>query len=79
VLKLLIFMLTCKCNSFLHSGVETGDEAHPSQWDLSDQGASPLGGGGVQLVGEGSGGLGLSLQLLGARQVQSCVRAELGE
>jgi hypothetical protein len=77
VLKLLIFMLTCKCNSFLHSGVETGDEAHPGQRDLSDQGASPLGGG--QLVGEGSGGLGLSLQLLGARQVQSCVRAELGE
>jgi hypothetical protein len=47
VLKLLIFMLTCKCNSFLHSGVETGDEAHPGQRDLSDQGASPLGGGGV--------------------------------
>jgi hypothetical protein len=63
VLKLLIFFtLTCKYNSFLHTGVEAGDEANSGLWDLSDQGAAPSGGG--RLVGEGSGGLRLALQLL---------------
>jgi hypothetical protein len=33
----------------MHAGVEVGDEAHPGPWDLSDQGAAPLGGG--RLVG----------------------------
>jgi hypothetical protein len=28
----------------MHAGVEVGDEAHPGPWDLSDQGAAPLGG-----------------------------------
>jgi hypothetical protein len=28
----------------MHAGVEAGDEAHPGPWDLSDQGAAPLGG-----------------------------------
>jgi hypothetical protein len=37
-------MLTFKCNSFLHVGVEAGDEAHPSPQDLFDQGAAPSGG-----------------------------------
>jgi hypothetical protein len=43
VLNLLIFTLTCKCNSFLHASVEAIDEAHLGPWDLSDQGAAPLG------------------------------------
>jgi hypothetical protein len=38
--------LSCKCNSFLHAGVEAGDEAHRGPWDLSDQGAAPSRGGG---------------------------------
>jgi hypothetical protein len=44
VLKLLIFTLTCKCNSFLHACVEAGDETHPDPQDLSDQGVAPSGG-----------------------------------
>jgi hypothetical protein len=38
---------TYKCNSFLHVGVEAGDEARPGPWDLSDQGAAPSRGEGV--------------------------------
>jgi hypothetical protein len=44
VLNLLIFTLTCKCNSFLHAGVEAGDEADPGPQGLSNQGPPPSGG-----------------------------------
>jgi hypothetical protein len=37
------FTLTYKYNSFLHVGVEAGDETHPGPYDLSDQGAAPSG------------------------------------
>jgi hypothetical protein len=30
------FTLTCKCNCFLHVGVEAADEAHRGPRDLSD-------------------------------------------
>jgi hypothetical protein len=40
--------LTCKYNSFLHTCVEVGDEAHPGPQDLSNQGVVPSGG---RLVG----------------------------
>jgi hypothetical protein len=40
------FTLICKCNSFLHVGVEARDEANTGLQDLSDQGAAPSGGGG---------------------------------
>jgi hypothetical protein len=33
--------LTCKCNSFLHAGVEAVDQAHPGPQDLSGHGATP--------------------------------------
>jgi hypothetical protein len=49
--------LTCKCNSFLHAGVEAGDEAHPGPRDLSDQGAAPSKGsiGWLRIVSPGTG------------------------
>jgi hypothetical protein len=43
VLKLLFFTLTCEFNSLLHAGLETANEAHAGQWDLSDQGPAPSG------------------------------------
>jgi hypothetical protein len=43
-LSYLFSTLTCKCNSFFHTGVEVGDEAHRGPRDLSDQGAAPSGG-----------------------------------
>jgi hypothetical protein len=67
VLKFLFFTLTCRCNSLLHACVEAGDEAHPGPCELSEQGAAPSGYG--RLVGEGSGGLGLALRLVGVRLV----------
>jgi hypothetical protein len=42
--------LTSKCNSFLHVGIEAGDETHLGPWDLYDHGATPSEGGG-RLVG----------------------------
>jgi hypothetical protein len=60
---IIIFTLTCKCNSLLHMGVEAGDEAHPGPRDLSDQGATPSGE--CPLLGEGSESLGLAMRLLG--------------
>jgi hypothetical protein len=46
VLKLLIFYFDMQMQFFLHACVEAGDEAHPGPRDLSNQGATPSGGGG---------------------------------
>jgi hypothetical protein len=64
---IIIFTLICKFNSILHAGVEAVDEAYAGPRDLSDQGSAPSEDG--RLVGEGSGGLGLTLRLVGVRPV----------
>jgi hypothetical protein len=70
------FTLTCKCNSFLHAGVEVVDEPHPGPRDLSDQGAAPSGGliGWLRIRRPGTGST-----ATGVRRVQSRVGAESGE
>jgi hypothetical protein len=58
----------------LHAGPDAGDEAHAGAWHLPDQGAAPSGA--SRLVGQGSGGLGLAVWVVGVHAVQSHLRAE---
>ena len=61
----------------LHAGVEVAGEAHVGAWHLPDQGPAPSWDG--RLVGQGSGGLGLAVRLVGVQELQSRLGAKPAE